>query len=88
MEIHELIGWTGALLYTLAYLLLSIGRLRPDKWPYQTMNILGGLCLVINSSQTHDYPSVLTNIVWIGIGTFALYFNSKKVRGAGSSPLN
>jgi hypothetical protein len=75
MGIQEIIGWTGALLFIVAYFLLSIRKLRADRLPYQLLNILGGICLVINSFHMHDYPSVFTNLVWAGIGVFAIYFN-------------
>ncbi len=75
MSIEEIIGWIGALLFIVAYLLLSLGKLRADRVPYQLMNIVGGLCLVVNSLDTGDFPSVLTNMIWAGIGLFAIYFN-------------
>ena len=78
MSIHEFIGWAGALLFIGAYLLLSIGKLRADKLPYQLLNILGGVCLVVNSVHTRDYPSVITNVIWAGIGVFAIYFNRRR----------
>ena len=78
MNIQEIIGWTGALLFIAAYLLLSIGKLKPDKSPYQLLNILGGVCLVVNSVHTHDYPSVITNLIWASIGVFAIYFNRRQ----------
>ena len=75
MPIHEIIGWTGALLFVVAYFLLSIRKLKPDGLVYQLMNIAGGVCLVVNSFHMHDYPSVLTNLIWAGIGVFAIYYN-------------
>lgn len=75
MSIEEIIGWTGAALFIVAYFLLSIKKLKADRMPYQLLNILGGICLVVNSFHTHDYPSVFTNMIWAGIGVFAIYFN-------------
>ena len=75
MHIQEIIGWTGAIFFITAYFLLSIKKLRPEGLPYQLLNIAGGICLVVNSFHTHDYPSVLTNLIWAGIGVFAIYFN-------------
>lgn len=75
MDIQEIIGWGGALLFILAYFLLSIRKLQPDRLTYQLLNIMGGVCLVINSVHTRDYPSVFTNLIWAGIGVFAIYFN-------------
>lgn len=56
MHIQEIIGWTGALLFVVAYFLLSIKKLRPEGLLYQLLNIVGGVCLVVNSFHTHDYP--------------------------------
>lgn len=78
MILEEIFGWTGAFLFIIAYFLLSIKKLKPDKLPYQLLNIFGGICLVVNSFHTHDYPSILTNIIWAGIGVFAIYYNRPK----------
>ena len=75
MDIHEIVGWTGALLFITAYFLLSIKKIKSDHITYQLLNIAGGICLVVNSFHLHDYPSVLTNVIWAGIGVFAIYFN-------------
>jgi hypothetical protein len=72
---HELIGWLGSFFYISAYLLLSLKKLKADKTPYQLLNILGGACLIVNSTQQHDYPSIFTNAVWAAIGVFAIFYN-------------
>lgn len=72
------IGWIGAALYISAYFLLCIKKLRVEDLTYQLMNIFGGVCLIVNSFHQDDYPSVLTNLVWAGIGMFAIYYNRTK----------
>lgn len=74
---HQYIGWLGAALYITAYFLLSIKKLRAEDNSYQVMNILGGLFLVVNSFHQDDFPSVFTNLVWAGIGIFAIVYNRK-----------
>jgi hypothetical protein len=78
MDIQEVIGWAGAGFFIIAYFFLSIKRLKPDRLVYQLLNITGGVCLVVNSFHTHDYPSVFTNLIWAGIGVFAIYFNRRE----------
>ncbi len=73
MTVFEIIGWIGAFLFITAYFLLSINVLKADKIPYQLMNVLGGLSLVINSIDLKDYPNFVTNIIWMGIGIFAIF---------------
>ncbi|MFV8347303.1 CBU_0592 family membrane protein [Flavobacterium sp. ZB4P13] len=72
MSTSEIIGWIGAALFITSYFLLSIDKLDAKKIPYQLMNILGGLCLVIISYDTDDMPNLFTNLIWIFIGFYAL----------------
>ena len=75
---QAVIGWIGALLYIIAYFLISIKKLQADQVIFQLLNILGGVCLVVNSLHQSDYPSVFTNGVWASIGIFAIYYNKRK----------
>lgn len=75
---QDIIGWGGAVLYVVAYFLLSIKKLDAHKVPYQVLNILGGIFLIVSSSYHEDYPSMVTNAVWAAIGVFAIYYNRKE----------
>ncbi len=68
----EIIGWTGAALILGAYALISAGKLRADTVTYHLMNILGAAGFVINSGANGAIPSAAMNVVWIGIGVYAL----------------
>jgi hypothetical protein len=72
---YQTIGFIGSGFYFIAYILLVLRKLRGDSLAYQALNILGGICLVINSTYTHDMPSVLTNAMWAGVGVFAIFYN-------------
>jgi len=78
LTLYEIIGWIGAFLFIIAYLLLSLNVLKADKIPYQLMNVLGAICLVINSVDLDDYPNFVTNIIWMGIGLFAIFNIARK----------
>jgi hypothetical protein len=68
----EIIGWAGAALILGAYALISANRLRSDSVTYHLMNILGAAGFVINSGYNGALPSAVMNVVWIGIGVYAL----------------
>jgi hypothetical protein len=68
----EVIGWAGAALILGAYALLSSGRLRAESLTYHLMNILGAAGFVVNSGWNGAIPSAAMNVVWIGIGLYAL----------------
>ena len=68
----EVVGWIGATLIISAYALLSAGRLQGDSRTYHLMNIFGAIGFVVNSGWNGAYPSAALNVVWIGIGGYAL----------------
>jgi len=68
----EVIGWIGAALIPGAYAVLSTGRLRAESLTYQLMNILGAAGFVVNSGWNGALPSAAMNVIWMGIGIYAL----------------
>ena len=68
----EIIGWLGAALILGSYALLSTGRLKADSVTYQLMNVLGAAGFVVNSGWNGALPSAAMNIIWFGIGVYAL----------------
>jgi len=76
----DLIGWTGAVLILGAYALLSAGRLKAGSLAYHLMNILGAVGFVVNSGWNGALPSAALNVIWIGIGTYALQRGRRRGR--------
>lgn len=71
--IVEIIGWSAAVLILVAYILLSLGRIEANSIAYQGMNIAGAAGFIVNSGINGAIPSAVLNIVWMGIGLFALH---------------
>jgi hypothetical protein len=69
----SLLGWIGTASYLVAYLLLSMGRLRADKKLYHLLNILGAIGLTYNAVALHDFPNVVVNIAWAAIAMWAIW---------------
>ena len=69
----EVIGWAGAALLLGAYALLSAGKVRAESVSYQLMNVLGSAGFIVNSGWYGAYPSAAMNLIWIGIGLYALH---------------
>ncbi|HAY08028.1 MAG TPA: hypothetical protein PKV67_08570 [Hyphomonas sp.] len=69
----EVAGWLGASLILGAYILLSAGKLKGDSPVYQWMNVIGAAGFILNSGYHGAIPSVAINVLWIGIGGFALW---------------
>lgn len=67
----DLTGWLGALLLLGAYAAVSFHKLRPASLPYQALNAVGSIFLVINTIYYHAYPSAFVNVIWIAIALVA-----------------
>ena len=80
----EVVGWAGAFAVLIAYGLVSAERVTSRSWTYQLLNIGGAVGLVINSSWNGAIPSAVVNIIWIGIGIYALASAGRRGTDLGS----
>jgi hypothetical protein len=64
--IMDILGWLGAILYLVAYGLVSAKKVESDSWMYQGLNILAGTMLIINTYYLRAYPSAGLNVAWVG----------------------
>jgi hypothetical protein len=69
----EVVGWTGALLILLAYVLVTIGRLTGQSLAFQWMNLFGAAGFIINGWWHGALPSTALNVVWMLIAAMALW---------------
>lgn len=80
----EVVGWLGAALILGAYALLTAGKIQAESVAYQGMNVVGAAGFVVNSGWNGAIPSAALNVVWAGIGLFALWrMVAVRRRGAG-----
>ena len=78
----EIVGWAGAILILLAYLLLSAGRLDGQSLTYQGLNVVGAAGFVVNGWWHGALPSATLNVLWLMIGLFAAIRISKRKKRA------
>ena len=69
----EVVGWAGAVLILLAYLLLSAGKLTGQSIVYQAMNVVGAAGFTVNGWWHGAIPSAALNVIWMLIGAIALW---------------
>jgi hypothetical protein len=74
----EVIGWVGAGFLLTAYGLNSYGKIASNSLIYQVLNMIASVFLITNTIYHNALPSTLINIIWIVIGSIAIYKNSKK----------
>ena len=77
----DVCGWMAMVLIVGAYALLSSGRISAGSRSYQLLNIAGAAGFIVNSGAKGAYPSAVLNVVWIGIGIYALVRPPRSVVG-------
>lgn len=68
----NILGWTGSVLYLLAYTLVSMKKTEGDSLLYQGINIFAGTLLVIYTLYLGAYATTGLNAIWVVIGLLTL----------------
>jgi hypothetical protein len=68
----DILGWTGSILYLLAYALVSLKKTEGDSLLYQGLNIVAAILVVIYTLSLGAYATSGLNAVWIAIGLLTL----------------
>jgi hypothetical protein len=68
----NILGWTGSIMYLVAYALVSIKKTEGDSLLYQGMNVAAGIFLVIYTFTLEAYATMALNGVWAIIGLMTL----------------
>jgi hypothetical protein len=63
----DILGWTGSVGILAAYGLNSYQKIKSDSLLFYTLNIIGGIFLVIYSVSKAAYPNTFINVVWVMI---------------------
>lgn len=88
----DILGWAGAALLLVAYGMVAGGRLGGESAVFHGLNLAGGAALAANSAFHGAWPSAALNIVWLGIGAWALTrararrVRARRVRAAADRP--
>lgn len=70
--IIDVLGWIGSILVVAAYALNISGRLNSNSNFYLWANLVGSVCLIVNTLFHDAIPSAVVNIVWVGIAIWGM----------------
>ena len=68
----NILGWTGSIMYLVAYALVSMKKTEGDSLLYQGMNVIAGIFLVIYTFTLEAYATMALNGIWAIIGLITL----------------
>lgn len=69
----EAVGWAGALLILMGYVLVTTGKLTGRSPAFQWMNLLGAAGFIVNGWWHGALPSTVLNVIWLLIAAVALW---------------
>lgn len=68
----DIIGWIGSLMVLTAYGLNSYQKIKSDSFLFLTLNLTGGIFLIIYTVYYTAYANTFINVVWVIIAIPAL----------------
>lgn len=75
-------GWVGAVGTVGAYALVSQRRMDATSLRFQLINVVCAALLAVSALSVRSWPSMMSNLVWMGIGVHALLGAREAVRAA------
>jgi hypothetical protein len=69
---HDIAGIAGSLLILGSYLLLQLGRIRPDQLVWPTLNGAGALLVLLSLAVDFNLGAFLLELSWLGISLVGL----------------
>ena len=75
----QIIGWLGTCLIVLAYALVQFAKINQRSKIYQTMNLLGALCVGVDVFHQRAWPAFALQVVWGIIAVIALGKSRKPI---------
>lgn len=76
------LGWVGAALSLLSYVLVSSGRIVATSITYQSIVLVSASTLAFSTAIFGAWPSAVTNMIYIAIGVVTIAFIVWKRSGA------
>lgn len=75
----DILGYIGMVALLVAFGLISMNKVTANHASYQWMNLIGSVCLMINTYYYGALPSALLNLIWLFIALVYLVKIYKRV---------
>ena len=72
LTLTDALGWIGSLCVLAAYGLNSYQVIKSDSMLFYSLNIVGGVFLIIYSAEKEAYANAFINVVWVIIAIPAI----------------
>lgn len=72
IELHDVIGITGAIAILIAYFLLLTQKISSDSLAYSLLNFIGALFILFSLANAWNLTAVFIEIIWGVISLFGI----------------
>ncbi|MHB8446823.1 MAG: CBU_0592 family membrane protein [Rudaea sp.] len=72
MHWPDAIGLLGVVLILLAYFLLQAGRLRGNALPYQSLNAIGAILVLVSLLYAFNLSAFLMELAWLLVSIYGI----------------
>lgn len=69
----ESLGWVGSFIIVIVYGLNSYQKIKSDSLLFYSLNLVGGLLLIIYSNFKGAYANTFINVIWVLIALPAIF---------------
>jgi hypothetical protein len=73
IELHDVIGFLGAIAILLAYFLLQAKKMSPDGLIYSVLNLVGAVLILFSLINAWNLTAVFIEIIWFGLSLVGIY---------------
>ncbi|MBU6198237.1 MAG: hypothetical protein KGI64_09950 [Xanthomonadaceae bacterium] len=78
MHWPDAIGLLGVILILFAYFLLQAGRLRGNALPYQLLNAIGAILVLVSLLYAFNLSAFLMELAWLLVSIYGMARNRKR----------
>ncbi|NOX73680.1 MAG: hypothetical protein GXP03_08705 [Alphaproteobacteria bacterium] len=72
LTLPDWIGILGSLIIAAGYFAVSSGRTDAEKPPFQVLNLIGAILVLISLYYRPNPGAILIELLWVGIAVYAL----------------
>lgn len=73
LSVHDFVGFIGAIILMVAFLLLQLGRLSSNAIAYSVMNAVGAGLIVFSLLFDFNLSAFIIEVFWIAISLLGLF---------------
>ncbi|MDE1961386.1 MAG: hypothetical protein KGH80_07290 [Xanthomonadaceae bacterium] len=78
MHWPDVVGLLGVVLILFAYFLLQAGRLRGNALPYQLLNAIGAILVLVSLLYAFNLSAFLMELAWLLVSIYGMARNRKR----------